>query len=227
MLPRAALLLAMAAAIGAKPHVLFIVIDDLGWDDVGFRRCVCTCACSLLHVYMCMYSTCVCSHEIRTPHIDALAAKGVVLDRYYVQDVCSPSRATFMTGRFAMHHRYACVTAGRAMGCTAGLHHGRHGAASWTGFLLLPLMACRSTRQRWLRSSRKRGTGCGYSSSRDSNGQHCMRAILVRYCPRTSGVYVWCRLIHRYSTAASGKWHLGFFKEAYTPTFRGFDSYLG
>jgi arylsulfatase A-like enzyme len=65
----------------AKNHVLFIVIDDLGFDDVGFR-----------------------SHEIRTPTIDALAARGVVLDSYYVQDVCSPSRATFMTGRYAMHH---------------------------------------------------------------------------------------------------------------------------
>ena len=44
------------------------------------------------------------SHEIRTPTIDGLAAKGRVLDQYYVQDVCSPSRATFMTGRFAIHH---------------------------------------------------------------------------------------------------------------------------
>ena len=63
------------------PNVLFIVIDDLGFDDVGFR-----------------------SHEIQTPTIDSLARKGVVLDQYYVQDVCSPSRATFMTGRYAMHH---------------------------------------------------------------------------------------------------------------------------
>ena len=63
------------------PHILFIVIDDLGFDDVGFR-----------------------SHQIRTPTIDKLARNGVVLDQYYVQDVCSPSRSTFMTGRYAMHH---------------------------------------------------------------------------------------------------------------------------
>jgi len=73
--------LATLAAAAKKPHVLFIVVDDLGWDDVGFR-----------------------SHQIRTPHIDSLAKAGVVLNQYYVQDVCSPSRATFMTGRFAMHH---------------------------------------------------------------------------------------------------------------------------
>ena len=36
--------------------------------------------------------------------IDKLATAGRVLDQYYVQDVCSPSRATFMTGRYAMHH---------------------------------------------------------------------------------------------------------------------------
>ena len=64
-----------------KPNVLFVVVDDLGWDDVGFR-----------------------SHEIETPTIDSLAANGRVLQSYYVQDVCSPSRATFMTGRYAMHH---------------------------------------------------------------------------------------------------------------------------
>lgn len=50
--------------VAAPPHVLFVVIDDLGWDDVGFR-----------------------SHEIKTPTIDRLASAGVVLDRYYVQDV--------------------------------------------------------------------------------------------------------------------------------------------
>ena len=65
----------IAGAASARPHVLFTVVDDLGFDDVGFR-----------------------SHDIRTPHIDGLAARGATLDQYYVQDVCSPSRATFMTG---------------------------------------------------------------------------------------------------------------------------------
>ena len=74
---------AAAAPRGATtpPNVLFIVLDDLGFNDVGFR-----------------------SHEIRTPNVDALAQSGLVLDQYYVQDVCSPSRSTFMTGRYAMHH---------------------------------------------------------------------------------------------------------------------------
>eukprot|EP00937_MAST-01D_sp_MAST-1D-sp2_P007256 g7256.t1 len=70
-----------AATEPTRPHVLFVVIDDLGWDDVGFR-----------------------SHQVRTPTVDAMAADGVVLNQYYVQDVCSPSRATFMTGRYPLHH---------------------------------------------------------------------------------------------------------------------------
>ena len=44
------------------------------------------------------------SGDIHTPVIDSLAAEGVILDQYYAQDVCSPSRASFMTGRYAMHH---------------------------------------------------------------------------------------------------------------------------
>ena len=56
--------------------------DDLGWHDVGFRS----------------------NNQIHTPTIDKLASDGVVLDQYYVQDVCSPSRATFQTGRYPLHN---------------------------------------------------------------------------------------------------------------------------
>ena len=82
----AALVAAWAAEPLSKsakaPHVLFVVVDDLGFDDVGFRS----------------------GNEIHTPNIDAFAKSGLVLDQYYVQDVCSPSRSTFMTGQYAMHH---------------------------------------------------------------------------------------------------------------------------
>lgn len=69
------------SSLGAPPNIIFTIIDDLGHDDVGFR-----------------------SHEIRTPTIDRLARSGIVLDQYYVDPVCSPSRSTFLTGRYAMHH---------------------------------------------------------------------------------------------------------------------------
>ena len=83
------LLLLAASAAAAPPNILFIVIDDLGYDDVGFRS---------------KGGDASGNGGILTPNIDKFAATGAVLDQYYVQDVCSPSRATFMTGRFAMHH---------------------------------------------------------------------------------------------------------------------------
>jgi arylsulfatase A-like enzyme len=42
--------------------------------------------------------------EIKTPHIDKLASTGAKLDAFYVQPVCSPTRAALMTGRYPMRH---------------------------------------------------------------------------------------------------------------------------
>jgi len=38
-----------------------------------------------------------------TPHINRLAAAGVILDRFYVADRCAPSRASLLTGRVPIH----------------------------------------------------------------------------------------------------------------------------
>lgn len=62
-----------------RPNILLIVADDLGWRDVGYH-----------------------DSEIRTPHIDRLAREGVELDRFYVQPMCSPTRAGLMTGKSPM-----------------------------------------------------------------------------------------------------------------------------
>jgi len=68
------------------PNILFILADDLGWNDVGFH-----------------------GSEIETPYIDQLARDGVVLDQHYVTPVCSSTRAGLLGGRFAS--RFGCLGA--------------------------------------------------------------------------------------------------------------------
>jgi len=68
-------------AVSSKPlHIVLTVIDDLGWSDVGFQGSV-----------------------IHTPNINRLATEGVILDNYYVQPLCTPTRSTLMTGRYPIH----------------------------------------------------------------------------------------------------------------------------
>ena len=77
---RILLLLLIANVANARPHVLLIVADDLGWQDVGYH-----------------------GSEIQTPNIDALAKAGIQLDRFYVQPVCSPTRGALLAGKFPFH----------------------------------------------------------------------------------------------------------------------------
>lgn len=65
----------------ARPNIVVLLADDLGWKDVGYH-----------------------GSEIKTPNIDRLAREGVELDRFYVAPFCCPSRAGLMTGRYP--HRF-------------------------------------------------------------------------------------------------------------------------
>ncbi|XP_077994400.1 arylsulfatase I-like [Glandiceps talaboti] len=62
------------------PHIIFILVDDWGWGDVGMHGA-----------------------PFATPNIDELAYNGVIMNNYYVQQLCSPSRAALMTGRYPIH----------------------------------------------------------------------------------------------------------------------------
>ncbi len=72
------LLLSLAAApAAARPNIIVILADDLGYSDLG------------------CYGS-----EIHTPQLDALAAGGVRLSQFYTATRCCPSRAALMTGRY-------------------------------------------------------------------------------------------------------------------------------
>jgi len=73
-------LIQLASAAPSAPHIVFILNDDWGWNDVGFHG-----AC-----------------DFETPRLDDLAATGLELTNYYVQHLCTPTRSTIMSGRYPM-----------------------------------------------------------------------------------------------------------------------------
>ncbi|KAH7960989.1 hypothetical protein HPB49_025553 [Dermacentor silvarum] len=118
------------------------VVSSAGWGDVSFHG----------------------SPQIPTPNIDALASTGVVLNNYYVQPTCSPSRGALLSGRYCIH----------------------------IGFQETPLLP------------------------RQLGGLPLDIKIMPEYFKELG-----------YEPHIVGKWHLGYFSFNYTPTYRGFNSFLG
>ncbi len=66
------------AETAERPNIILMMADDLGWGDVGFNG----------------------GSQIRTPHLDAMAAAGLKFNRFYAAaPVCSPTRGSCLTGR--------------------------------------------------------------------------------------------------------------------------------
>lgn len=65
----------MSSTEPAKPNILLILVDDLGYSDIG------------------CYGS-----EIRTPNLDILAQQGVMFSDFYVSSLCAPTRAMLLTG---------------------------------------------------------------------------------------------------------------------------------
>ena len=67
----------VSAASAARPNILLIMVDDMGYSDLGCY-----------------------GGEVRTPTLDALAEGGVRLARFYNCAQCCPSRASLMSGLY-------------------------------------------------------------------------------------------------------------------------------
>lgn len=79
-------ILQAAVAMGVQPHIVVIMVDDWGHNNVGYHA-----------------RTQPNAAEVQTPVMDQLAAEGVILDRHYVFQYCSPSRSALHTGRNPIH----------------------------------------------------------------------------------------------------------------------------
>ena len=66
-----------AAQTDARPNIILILVDDMGWSDIGSY-----------------------GGEIPTPNLDALAARGVRFSGFYSTPRCSPTRASLLTGLY-------------------------------------------------------------------------------------------------------------------------------
>jgi arylsulfatase A-like enzyme len=76
-----------------RPNVVLIITDDQGWGDLGFHG----------------------NDKIKTPNLDALARQSVALKKFYVSPVCTPTRASLMTGRYNYRTGAIDTFRGRAM----------------------------------------------------------------------------------------------------------------
>ncbi|MGJ8642440.1 MAG: sulfatase [Luteolibacter sp.] len=77
----------LISSVSAKqPNIIFILADDLGWQDVGFMG----------------------SKYFETPNLDALAEESLVLENAFMYPTCSPSRAAILSGKQSF--RTGCYT---------------------------------------------------------------------------------------------------------------------
>ncbi len=88
MFVAAAACAASALAADRKPNVILFLVDDMGWMDCGAYG----------------------SRYYETPHIDAFARRGMRFTNAYAQPLCSPTRASLLTGKYPARHGITSAT---------------------------------------------------------------------------------------------------------------------
>ena len=73
-----------SALVPPRPHMVFIVVDDMGYHNIRAPP---------LHV----------NSEISSPTLTRMAKEGITLSNYYAYKYCGPSRASLLTGRYPGH----------------------------------------------------------------------------------------------------------------------------
>ncbi len=106
---------AAGAAEAARPNIIFLLADDLGYGDIGAYG----------------------QTKIRTPHLDQLAREGMRFTQHYAgNNVCAPSRCVFMTG---LHPGHAYIRNNRGGVGMGGAKGGEGQEPVPAGSLTLPL----------------------------------------------------------------------------------------
>jgi arylsulfatase A-like enzyme len=83
MMAGAAVAASAQQSAAAKPNLIILYADDMGYGDVGFNG----------------------RKEWSTPNLDRFGSQGTIFDRWYTAfPVCAPSRACLLTGRYTIHH---------------------------------------------------------------------------------------------------------------------------
>ena len=77
LLPLLFLSILTSFASSEAPHIIVIVSDDQGYNDVSWHNDV-----------------------VLTPHLAELASRGIILEQHYSQESCSPTRGALLTGRY-------------------------------------------------------------------------------------------------------------------------------
>lgn len=98
------LLLAFASvAVGDRPNIVLVFIDDMGWADFS----------------------CFGNEAVETQNIDRLAAEGIRFEQFYVNSpICSPSRVAISTGQYPQRWKITSYLSNRK-------HNEERGVAQW------------------------------------------------------------------------------------------------